>query len=386
MNLNNKVVLNIKGKNIERFIKRLNTNNIDILKITYVSFKEIIIEIYEKDLNVLKEIKTIYDIIILEEKGVSLIKKNLIKNKYLIFFGVISLIILNILSNIIFEIEVITNNSSLNNYILEQLNKYGIEQYGFSKSYSEIQIIKENILSENKDTIEWLEITKEGIKYIVRLEPRIKNEEDLIFENRHVIASKDGIIKSIVATSGQIVKNINDYVKKGDVIISGDIYLNEEIKNTISANGSVFAETWYTVDVEYPYVYYEELKTGNTKNVFNISFLNYNLSLFDFNKYEYSDIEEKKIFNNELIPFKLTYQTQEEIKIIDQVLTEEEAIEQALLKAKSTIEKSLDEDEYIITSKCLKTDIQEELVKVEVFVAVYENITDYELIVGEIND
>ena len=39
--LQNKIKLNIKGKNIERFIKRLKTNQIDLLKIEYLKYNEI---------------------------------------------------------------------------------------------------------------------------------------------------------------------------------------------------------------------------------------------------------------------------------------------------------------------------------------------------------
>ena len=44
--MTSKIKLNVKGKNIERFIKRLKTNNIDLLKIEYIKYDEINIIIY----------------------------------------------------------------------------------------------------------------------------------------------------------------------------------------------------------------------------------------------------------------------------------------------------------------------------------------------------
>ena len=41
-------------------------------------------------------------------------------------------------------------------------------------------------------------------------------------------------------SSGQIVKNVNSYVKKGEVIVSGYITLNDSIKNNVSSNGIIY--------------------------------------------------------------------------------------------------------------------------------------------------
>ena len=37
----NKLKIKVKGKNIERFIKRLVTNNIELLKIDYIKYNEV---------------------------------------------------------------------------------------------------------------------------------------------------------------------------------------------------------------------------------------------------------------------------------------------------------------------------------------------------------
>ena len=55
--MTSKVKLNIKGKNIERFIKRLRSNQIDLLNITYLNYHEVNIVIYKKDYDKLIELK-----------------------------------------------------------------------------------------------------------------------------------------------------------------------------------------------------------------------------------------------------------------------------------------------------------------------------------------
>ena len=61
----------------------------------------------------------------------------------------------------------------------------------------------------------------------------------------------------------------------------------------------------------------------------------------------------------------------------DQILTVEEAIDKAKEKAENDIKKNLSKDEYIIRSKYLKSTVKESIVEVEMFFAVYEDITDY---------
>ena len=88
-------------------------------------------------------------------------------------------------------------------------------------------LVEEHGLIEYKDKIDWLEIERVGTKYVIRVEERILNEKKQNKVNQNIIASKSGIIKKIEAKEGQIVKNKNDYVKKGDVIISGNIYISK---------------------------------------------------------------------------------------------------------------------------------------------------------------
>ena len=64
-------------------------------------------------------------------------------------------------------------------------------------------------------------------------------------------------------------------------------------------------------------------------------------------------------------------------------MTYEQAINKALELSKKKIELNLDDDEYIISTNILKTNIEDEKVEVKVFYAIYENITDYVTIGSE---
>ena len=55
-------------------------------------------------------------------------------------------------------------------------------------------------------------------------------------------------------------------IEKGDIVIGGDIKVEEEIKKSVCALGNVYAEVWYTVNVSVP-LNYEKVTYNNTDDL-----------------------------------------------------------------------------------------------------------------------
>lgn len=381
--LKSKIKVKITGRKIEYFLKKLMSSKIELLDIKIINHKELIVLIYKKDYEKLVELKSIYEIDVIGYRGLLKIKKIIDINKILILFVFFGLALLITLSNIIFSVEIVHNDKEIREILTKELSNCDIEPKKFKKSFRKIEKIKKEILEKYRDKIEWLEIESVGTKYIVKVEERkiINIEED--YTKRNVIATKSAIIKKVFAKNGVIVKNTNDYVNAGDVVISGEITLNETVMDTIKAEGEIFGEVWYNIKVEYPYIYSEKKVTGNTKDIFAINFLDKSYGLFDFNKYKDKIVEDKILLKHLFLPISLVKQKQREVSIIEYVLTEEEALDAALKKGREQMESKLDEDEYIINEKQLKVNIKESIIVVDIFYAVYENITGYAEIVEE---
>ena len=375
--LKSKIRVKVTGRKVEYFLKRLMSYKIELLDIKINSYKEVILLIYKRDYERLKQLKSIYELEIVNYEGILKLKQIININKFIIFFSLLGLAILIFLSNVIFKVEVIHNDKSIRTLLIKELANYEIEPKKLKKSFKEIEKIKKKILEKHREKIEWLEIENIGTKYIVKVEERkiIDIKKDYIKQN--VVAKKSAIIKKVFAKNGVIVKNVDDYVKAGDVIISGEILLNETIKDTIKAEGEIFGEVWYNIKVEYPYIYSEKKMTGNKNSVYAIKFLNKTLELFNFNKYKDKIIDEEILLNHIFLPISFVKQKQTEIEIIEYVATEEEAINKALEKGRMQIKSQLNDNEYIISEKQLKVDIKESKIVLDIFYAVYENITDY---------
>jgi similar to stage IV sporulation protein len=371
---NNYYELKIEGKDVKRFIKQLYNLGIYFEEIQFID-KYSYVKIDSNNYKKLKKVKTIYKIKIIKLYGINKIK-DIIKN-YNIFFVCILLgiALLNLLCNITFEIEIDTKNEDIYNLVERQLKINGIKKYTFIKDFKERQIIINNILENNKDKLEWLEIERVGTKYIVRVEERIIKTENKKCKPRNVIAKKTGIIMNITSSSGEILKTVNDYVKKGDVLISGIITKNEEEKNRVCAEGKIYAETWYQVTVEVPYNYKETIYTKEYKKNISVTIFNKRYALFkDYNEF----IIEEKVLKNDIIPFKISLENNQKIINIDQIYTNEELDLKALKLAKEKILTIVKEENNILLEKKLKTTPKNSTIEMVIFFKVKEDITAYQ--------
>lgn len=367
--------LKITGKDVKRFIKTLYKMGIYFEEIDFIN-NTCYVKVDNDNYKKILEIKTSYNVEVIGLYGLKRIESIIKRNSCFFAFSFFGILLLYFLSNIIFNIEVVHDDKNIREIINTELIKHNIKKYGFIKSYDYIQKVKEDILSNHKNDIEWLEFERVGTTYRIRVDKRIINnikEEEQI---RHVVAKKSGIIMKIVAEKGEIVKKITDYVKEGDIIISGDIHRNNEEVDHVAASGTVFAEVWYKVKIEMPISYKEETLTGRSKNVLNFKFLKSSWNLFDFNKYENKKVDEKVIFSDLFGLFKISYNKEYELNVKDEVnniISEEFAVK----LAREKVEKNLKEDEYIISQKKLKTVINNSTIVTEVFFKVYENISCY---------
>jgi len=321
--------------------------------------------------------KKLFNIELVDTRGINKYKY-LLKKYFLFFISVlIGIIGVYFLSNVIFDVKIMTNKEDLYKLLSNELNYYGISKYNFVKSFEEKEEIKKKILEEHKDKIEWLEFDRKGSVYYINVLERIINEEDNSSDYRHLVSKKNAIILEIKAEDGEIVKKINDYVNKGDIIVSGAIMKGEEVKNYVKAKGNVYGETWYNVSVELPINYYEKFYTGNEKKRLTINYFDKHIKLFNFHNYKNEERSDKVLFQSKILPFSITYSTFKEINLFDDVYTVEKAMDIGISVARSRLLETLDSDSKILSQKKLKLYTKDSKIFIEVFFKVYENITDY---------
>lgn len=372
------IKIKVTGRNINNFLKRLINNNINIEKVIPISHKEIDLIINYQDLDKVLKLKTIYNIKIVRYYGKLRIIKRIKKDIFILSSLLISLLLIYTLSNVIFKVEVIHSNKNIIKLVTKELEDNGIKKYKFVKNYQEIEKIKNKILEENKDTLEWLEIIREGTKYTIRVEERIINNKPKDNKIYNIVASKNAVIKNIYAESGEKIRSINTYVKKGDIIISSDITLPNNEKISKTASGKVQGEVWYNINIQYPYQYHEIKYTGNKKKVLVLNLLNKRISFFDFHKYKTFNRNIKYIFNNNITPISLIYEDEYETNIINEVYDYNTAREKAITKAKEKILEKYPNIKDITNIKIINEEDKKNKISLNLFVTCLEDITEYQ--------
>ena len=287
---------------------------------------------------------------------------------------VLGLGLIVLLSHVVSEVEVIHQDQAMRLFLRDELERYGIKKYTFKKNYEELEKIEERILKDNKDKLEWIEIIEYGTKYTVRVEERKINQEENTYQYQHIISRKNAVIKRIDAVSGEKVKFVNDYVKKGDIIISGDVSLPDNTKVSTMAKGKVYGEVWYQVSVDYPYVYQESKLTGKSKNVYAIYFFGKKFSLFDFHQYRTFQKEKKILFSINMLDIHFGLEKQHETIVKDEVYTEDMLSAKALLYVKEKLFRDNPYIQSIEEIKVLREDSSETGVYFQMFVQVIEDI------------
>ena len=380
---NSNIKINISGKNINNFIKRIIKNNINIIWYNRVSYKEAELIIKYSDLESIYKYKSIYDIKVIRYYGILHLFRYIKKNKYIISFLILGFIIIYILSNIIFSIEVIHSNNNIVKLVTNELQNNGIKKYSYKKSYLELEKIEKKILDNNKDNLEWLEIKRIGTKYIVRVEERILNKKNNSNVKYNIVSSKNAIIKNIEASMGEKVRDNNTYVRKGELVISPYITLPNNTSILKGAEGTVIGEVWYTVDIEYPLYYHEVLYTGKKKKVLVFNYINKRISFFDFNKYKSFDKNTKVIFKNNIIPISLNYEYQYETNIIDEIYDVDTAREKAITLAEKKLKEKYSSIKDVSNVKIIYEESDDKKISLNLFITVLEDITKYEEVIIE---
>lgn len=334
---NNNLLVKINGHNVNNYLRWLIKKNINIINLNVINHHELIILIDYHDYSLLHKYSKTYKITIIKKYG-RLRILDIIKNNLTITICVfISIFFLYFLSNVIFSIDIISNDQEMIKLISKELSKNNIKKYQLKKHHFELNQIKQKILNTNKDTIEWLEISTQGTKYIIKYVERKQPQADTSYNYQSIIATKDALITEIRAYNGEKIKNINDFIRKDEVAISGILEQPTGNKLYTKALGRILGEVWYKVTIDYPYTYYEEHLTGNRKNVLSINFLNHKYPLIPYHQYRQFKTNTKTLFINNLTLFSVTYETQYELKIIEDIYTPEEVISLAIKKAQDKL-------------------------------------------------
>lgn len=378
--------IKVEGYFIEKFINNCLKSNIFLWNIKRKRTTIMTCNIGVKDFKNIRKIlkKTKCRIKIEKKKGLPFTFNKYRKRKIFALLIFIILIIIAILSNFVWNIQIEGTEKISKDELIQTLKEEGLSIGKFKPGIETREII--NKVRLDRDDIAWIGIEITGTNAIVKVveaeeKPEIVDEDEYC----NIVATKDGVVTKIMAQNGTpLVKN-GDLIKKGTVLIGG--WLEGKYTGTryVHSNGQVEAKVWYTQKER---VYLKETKKEDTGEAQNKYSVNINNFIINFNKRvskfeNYDTIEEAKkikLFSNFYLPIELVKTTYKEYKVVEIAHTLEEAKTIGIERAKDKLNAQI-ENTNNITDEQINIKEETNFVDVEVVYEVKENIGTKEKIV-----
>ncbi|WP_186575749.1 sporulation protein YqfD [Aquibacillus kalidii] len=392
------VTIKVSGHHPELFFDLCARKGIMVWSIKKVSKTECTGNIKLKDISDVKALrrKTIYKIAFRNKKGLPFFTNKLLYRKPLIIGLVLSLLFVTYLSNMVWSVNVKGVNSEIQKKIENQLDEYGIQPGALKFNIGSPGEIQQKLLNDIPELL-WVGVTEKGTTYHLEGVEKTIVEEGEKLSPRNLVAKKEGVIVEYYISKGQPMIKINDVVKKGDLLVSGELGKSQEEedkeedkkgtkKQLVAAEGEIIAKTWYKSNVTIPLETNYEVLTGDNKKKYYLRFGDFMVPVWGFKSPEYKEIQLEasdrsvNFFKWEL-PISFVKQTIHEKEKVKEKRTKDEAKAAAIKQAKKELQQKLGKDAEITFGKVLQESMESGKVKLTLSFDVLEDIAKSQPIV-----
>ncbi|SFS82074.1 sporulation protein YqfD [Marininema halotolerans] len=383
--------IELQGEHLADFINKATNAGLDLSRIQWLEEKKISLTLPIADFYRLRPFlrSTKTKVRIRSKLGfpfwIARVKK---RHFFLTGFGLF-LVIIFFLSSLVWSVEVEGNEMIPTGEILASLQEEGV-YVGQMKSRipdtSEIQ----HRLTDKIPRLSWVGFRIEGTRAILTVveKKRVTEEEQTGEQGRvNLIAKRSGLISDIQIERGHPVVDVNDIVKKGQLIVSGRYGDNENnsgegvpsADKIVGAKGKVLGEVWYESEVTVPMMQKRKVYTGVRERATHPYLAGRVVRLPFFS----NDLEGEVEFIQQIrpihlwkwnLPFGWVNEEQLAMKWVNRKLSVKDAIQVGKEQARAEILSRLGEDGRILEEKILHPSEQNGKVVMKIHFTVIENI------------
>ncbi|MBE7034881.1 MAG: sporulation protein YqfD [Ruminococcaceae bacterium] len=241
------VVITVSGRYPERFLNVCSRRHILVFNVFPCSAGVIKCCVSMAGFKMLIPIarKTSVRIKLIKKCGLPVLLARLKKRKLLCFGCLLCVLCLIIMNQFVWKIEIVGYKALTNRTIMENLEECGLKIGAFRPSIDEKKIQNQMLIKVPE--LSWLWVDKNGSKVTVEVKertlPPVMHNDGAYY---NLVATKDGVIDSMVITSGMPMVSLGDTVRKGDVLVSGLLVSEKGVPpREVHAEGTVTARVWY---------------------------------------------------------------------------------------------------------------------------------------------
>ncbi|WP_088102516.1 sporulation protein YqfD [Halalkalibacter urbisdiaboli] len=380
------VRLRIEGKYPERFLNRCIESGVEIWNIKRVGDERIVCFMELEDVHRIRPLLRVTNckVTFTARRGLPFFMKKVIKRSGFVTGITGFFIVMFILSNMVWNIEIKGASPQVELELRQVVEEMGIKRGRFQFSLPSVELIQRNV-TEQVSGATWVGVRQKGTTYEFEVVEQKLPEEAEKHSPRHLIAKKKAIIHDIYVEHGQAQVKPNDFVQKGDMLVSG--FIGKEGKTEIvPAEAKVLGEIWYKSNVTVPLESVFTTLTGEKKTKHYITFGHIAIPIWGFGKNKFSEyeaFEQKKAF--QLLKWSLPVHYKrieiQETSNYNRTYKKEEAIEAAKEMARHELKGRVPLDAEIIGEKVLHEAVENGKVKLQIHYQVIEDITSEQPII-----
>lgn len=374
-----RVLVKISGNGIERFINKLARLGLNIWKVKRNKNGDAYFYIAFPDVKKLRHAvrNTGCSIYFIRGEGMPFLWKRIIKHSGFPLGVLCFFVIILFLSNVTWGIHIEGADPETEHKIRLELKELGIN-VGAIHLFADKPDVIQRKLTDQIDNITWIGVELKGTTYHFQVVQKTEPEKIELESPRHLVANKKAIIVDMFIEKGKSMVKINQYVDKGQLLVSGAIG-HEDKPIHVIAKGEVWGQTWYNTTVEIPLDSEREVLTGEEMRKYYIQIGKYKIPIWGFAKnkiknYEIENDDKDIFFLGKKLPVQFSKEVIRGKEKVKSSLTEEEAIEVAKEYARNDLLMNIPPDAKIDKEIILQEKVENGKVMLSINFQVIENI------------
>lgn len=332
------VIIRLKGRNLERLLNALRGDGVALSRITRLSADEMRLTMPAKDFKKIRRHanKLRCKVHIEQRGGAPFVARRAIKRPVLWIGCLVAIAALALASTRIWVIRIEGNSRVAVATLQRALAQSGLH-VGAARPKDTFDTLADTVAAYD-ERIAWIGLKLNGVCLTVSVS---EAEYDMLAIDPklpcNVVAVKDGVLTQILTLEGATDFKVGDYVRAGDLLISGTVILPDvEEPMRVHARGVVKANVYYFSEFAQPLIGTERMATGATAAYRRVEICGMTLSESEapFADYEIEDLRQT-LLRVPFLPITVWEGRYCEMAELPTELTVPEAVELALVGAEN---------------------------------------------------